>query len=113
MSSRRVATCVREKDVFEEGELLGEQLDALLQLLVLRLELADSLCRLLCLLPGLLPRPLDGLVVPGPLVEVLGVLGLLGLLARTHFGAGGVRSRMLQKRRIGALEKGKTDFLGV
>ena len=84
---------MRKEDVLEKGELLGEQLDPLLQHLVLRLELGDPVVGLLGLLPGLLAGPLHRLVVAGAAVQVLVVLLVLaaragraaaGLLARTH-----------------------------
>ena len=72
-------TCVRKEDVFQEVQLLRKQLDLLLQLLIFCLELGHLVGRLLGLLSRLLTRPLDGLVVPGSLGQVVGVRHLFSV----------------------------------
>ncbi len=52
-----------QKDVLEEIEFFGEQLDLLLQLLVLGLELGHLVGRFLSLFPRLLAGPFHCLVV--------------------------------------------------
>lgn len=63
MLCRMSFTSVSQKDVLEEIEFFGEQLDLLLQLLVLGLELGHLVGRFLGLFPGLLAGPFHCLVV--------------------------------------------------
>ncbi len=80
-----------QEDVLEEGELLGQQLNPLLQPLVLLLELGDPVVRLPGPLPGLLARPLDGLVVSGTLGHVVRVAATGGAVLVASASAAATR----------------------
>ena len=84
---------MRQKDIFEEGELLGQELDPLLQHLVLVLQLGDAVVSLLGLLPGLFPGAFDGLVVAGALGEVIVIPAGLSGVAVTGVGLAGTHCR--------------------
>ena len=109
-----LVTCVREENVLEEGELLGEQLDPLLQPLVLLLEPGDAVVRLLGLLARLLPRALHRLVVARALRQVVEVAGvavalLVALLGRARgVGLAGTHGDAEREREA---ERGDKEWL--